>query len=1215
MQQGKSNALVLWQWNCRGFRKKRGNLEQFIKTTGSDEAPDVICLQETGVQTKLSNYKSFCDLEEGASGECPKKKPIVATLVRRNLPAVRRDIGEDTTAANHVLVELIPDRKHRGSSIFVLNIYSSPRSNHRFAKLFRKVLDLARGSTIIIVGDFNAHHTEWGYKRATTKGRNLWLDAHQEGFSLVTDSAHPTRMGNSVSDDTTPDLTFTKNTRKEATWLNTHENLGSDHYIITITVETRIAKHNGKQLRIVDWDTFRKIRDAERVYDINDVPLTSDIDDIQEWAEQLHRDTKQATKDIPVEADLYQADAKLLHMWEAKQGLQKRLRKQKLNRNLRRRLAALNRDIENYANQLMRQNWYSTCDSMESQIGLAKTWNLLRCLIDPESSKTTQRHNLSILLHRFEGSDKELIETIRQKYIGDCSAEVLPPYSGTGNETMDRPLTVHEVRGAIHNLRTRSAPGPDGITNKMLRNLDNNSVEALTRYMNVCWERGQIPGQWKTAKVVMIPKSGKKLQIENLRPISLTSCAGKLMEHVILNRINKYMEENGLFPHTMIGFRPKLSTQDVMIRLKHDIIDGAHCSPLDTRAILGIDLTKAFDCVRHTAILENLTKLGLGRRTYDYVSNFLSDRTATLSVGGIQSDTLELGSRGTPQGSVLSPFLFNVAMIGLPELLDNIHGLQYSLYADDVTLWVPGGSDGQIQDTLQRAIEVIETYVIPRGLNCSPEKSALLLYRPTSRGRRTDSVAPDIQLFTCGGQRIPTVSSIRVLGLRIQANGHNSETILALEKSVHQTTRLISRIANRHHGMKEHNLVRLVQAFVISRVTYVAPFLHLKRDEEAKLNAMIRRAYKQAIGIPLTAPTARFEALGLHNTLSEIIEAQRLSQRERLIQSLTGRHILKSLGIFPAGIPRAKIDLPAEIGDRMHIPPLPKNMHPVHNQERRQARAKALHKRYEKSEDVVYVDAADYIARDAMALAVVNFRGDSIASCSVRTTDTEVGEEAAIALAMTASPKIKFIVSDSKSAILNYSRGRISPEASQILKSRSHDERNGKIYLIWAPAHSGLAGNECAHDAARGFTDRAGVDTSDPDAHSLRWTGRDRLVSYRELTTHYRLERARYPPAHPSLSKRQSVVWRLLQTNSYPNPVAYSHCYPGQFSDKCRRCKERADLAHILWACPQATPQSRKISSNEQWETVLLSSDPANQVWAVQLAEDAARTQGLLADA
>ncbi|KAM7294232.1 hypothetical protein ISCGN_023749 [Ixodes scapularis] len=204
------------------------------------------------------------------------------------------------------------------------------------------------------------------------------------------------------------------------------------------------------------------------------------------------------------------------------------------------------------------------------------------------------------------------------------------------------------------------------------------------------------------------------------------------MEHVVLRRINDFMERNQLFPHTMVGFRPHLSTQDVMLMLKHQIIDGEKSSHLDTRVILGLDLTKAFDTIRHDAVLENLEKLGVKRRTFNYSQDFLSDRTAQISIGGVTSDDINLGGRGTPQGSVLSPYLFNVAMIELPAKLNKIEGLHHSIYADDITLWMTGGCDGFIQDTLQEAIRTIEEYVTPRGLTCSPQKSELLLLKPVS---------------------------------------------------------------------------------------------------------------------------------------------------------------------------------------------------------------------------------------------------------------------------------------------------------------------------------------------------------------------------------------------------------------------------------------------------------------------------------------------------
>lgn len=412
--------------------------------------------------------------------------------------------------------------------------------------------------------------------------------------------------------------------------------------------------------------------------------------------------------------------------------------------------------------------------------------------------------------------------------------------------------------------------------------------------------------------------------------------------------------------------------------------------------------------------------------------------------------------------------------------------------------------------------------------------------------------------------------------------------------------------------MKEANLLRLVQAFVISRVTYATPYLRLQRAEAIKIDALLRRAYKRAIGLPLNTSTERFEALGLTNSLDELIEAQRLGQLVRLTYSTTGRHILDSLGIAHPHSAPTSVAIPSTIQENIQVSPLPRNMHPTHNRERREARARALQRRFAKVENVAYADAADYAGREAMAIAVVNNQGNTIASCSIRARDSVVGEEVAIALAMVASTKIKTIISDSKSAILNFSRGHISREASAILISGLHlENRTGKINLIWTPAHSGLAGNESAHEAARGFTDRA---DGPSDAELVPMSGRDRLLWYSDIIGHYRLGRARFPPAHPSLSKRHSVVWRLLQTHSYPNPLVYSYCYPGRYSPQCHRCQERADLAHMLWQCPQAITNGRTITNSEQWETVLLSSSPEDQLWAVQLAEDAARAQGLTAD-
>ncbi|XP_077531234.1 amine oxidase [flavin-containing] B-like [Haemaphysalis longicornis] len=93
--------------------------------------------------------------------------------------------------------------------------------------------------------------------------------------------------------------------------------------------------------------------------------------------------------------------------------------------------------------------------------------------------------------------------------------------------------------------------------------------------------------------------------------------------------------------------------------IKQQIIDGGSGG---VKAILGLDLEKAFDNVRHSYILKSISDLGLGARFHDYVRSFLSGRKATLRVAEMESRTLDLGDRGTPQGAVISPTLFNLAM-------------------------------------------------------------------------------------------------------------------------------------------------------------------------------------------------------------------------------------------------------------------------------------------------------------------------------------------------------------------------------------------------------------------------------------------------------------------------------------------------------------------------------------------------------------------------
>ncbi|XP_037515219.1 uncharacterized protein LOC119391623 [Rhipicephalus sanguineus] len=417
------------------------------------------------------------------------------------------------------------------------------------------------------------------------------------------------------------------------------------------------------------------------------------------------------------------------------------------------------------------------------------------------------------------------------------------------------------------------------------------------------------------------------------------------MEHAFLSRINAHLDDIEAYPDTMLAFRAHLSTQDAMLQIKHQVLDN---KTRGTRAILGLDLKKAFDNAAHAAILRKMATLNLGNRAYNYVKDFLTNGSISLTLGKLASEDSSMGSVGAPQGSVISPMLFNLVMIGLLERLNAIEGVHHAIYADDITIWVCEGSDGEIEQRLQTAVEVVEQYLVGTGLVCSPEKSELLLYRPTLKGRPPKCYIRHAEheyicVRTKEGHEIPRVKQITMLGLIIESNGANGATIRNLETKITNTMRLIRRITNRHRGMKETSVVRLIHSFVISRITYVAVYHNWYTAEKAKLNTLIRRTHKMALGLPDSPSTELLLQLGIHNTLEDLIEAQQISELERLTRTRTGRSILDKLEISYHKQHGDETSLPSSIREKLQVASLPNNMHPGLNQGRRARRNASEH--------------------------------------------------------------------------------------------------------------------------------------------------------------------------------------------------------------------------------------------------------------------------------
>ncbi|XP_077553406.1 uncharacterized protein LOC144168262 [Haemaphysalis longicornis] len=594
---------------------------------------------------------------------------------------------------------------------------------------------------------------ELGYHRTTVKGRDLLDVAADAGFTHHTDTAAPTRIGTSVTRDTNPDLAFVRtrtSAKKGVEWRNTGHNMGSDHFIIELDLPTSAVGSNGnrRKHKLTDWTRFR----AECL------EPQGEITDIEKWSEDIVQATSFATTGAETDEDVQQIDSRLTHMIK--------------------RVAELGRAIDKYSRELCAQQWHATCSEADGQLHQGRTWKLLRHLLDETKSKGYHKHRLAQIMHTTikKLGQEETCKRLNERYLPSTPCENHDRYHGPANPTFDRDIDESEVRAALQNLNRKSAAGPDCVTNKALRNLNDGAIAALMAYFNRFWRAGTLPRQWKAARTILIPKP-----------------------------------DEGLYPDAMLGFRGRLSTQDAMVLLQHDILDVT-VPTQDNRAVLGLDLQSAFDKVRHSAILAQVSRLGLGERTYNFIRNFLSHRTVEIQAGDVQLPERELGSVGTPQGSVISLVLFNLLMIGVAQQLSGIPQVRYTIYADAITLWVPGGSDDHIETTLQEAVDAIEDHLANTGLRCSPRKSELLIIPPPGRYRKkAEEDSTTITLRTSDGTVITKVSNLRVLGMLLEASRSNGATVDRVITKLGITTRLIKRISTRRHGTKETSLLRLVQ--------------------------------------------------------------------------------------------------------------------------------------------------------------------------------------------------------------------------------------------------------------------------------------------------------------------------------------------------------------------------------------------------------------------
>nr|XP_050024272.1 uncharacterized protein LOC126518531 [Dermacentor andersoni] len=594
--------------------------------------------------------------------------------------------------------------------------------------------------------------------------------------------------------------------------------------------------------------------------------------------------------------------------------------------------------------------------------------------------------------------------------------------------------------------------------------------------------------------------------------------------------------------------------------------------------------------------------LGIRGKMYNFIAGFLEERSCQVEVGH-DASAIRTNRVGVPQGSVISPTLFNIAMHQLPKRLADVSGLKHAAYADDVTVWAHQGCIGEQEDVLQRALDIIHAYAKETGLHTAPDKTEFFVIHGDRSTFGKQEEKQSFKLYI-GDQPITRKSTIRILSMHLDENCTANTWFQCVTKTSKQILHALRRISTRTRGVTEREMRQFAQAFLVSRIMYGLPYHPVNRTQLHTLDRLLNEAKRIVTGLPRYTSLEALKSCSKLNNLSDLVDMHIYTQETRLRATKAGRHTPMLLGYDVHKMPILPNNTPPwEITALTNGRPLPLNMDPT-----QRMRRLAYAKRHAKAtsslsltECIVYTDAAlpaDDVSNTCYATAWYDQTNENqnrrhhISAEAMSSTSAELMAildylEWALATSSQADPVDHHVYTDSPAAhracaniiytdpVLQNIRHQ-----ARLLRECGHD-----VTIHWVHAHCGIPGNEKAHRLARAHLSTALARASDNPYPLLATTPEvadpmaDKHVTKQRRGAY--LAAVGNPLSIPSLppkvfTRRESVLLRRIQTSTLLTPHLLNRFHKGgtppPVSGFCSMCACRADLNHLCWECPLYIP-------------------------------------------
>ncbi len=513
----------------------------------------------------------------------------------------------------------------------------------------------------------------------------------------------------------------------------------------------------------------------------------------------------------------------------------------------------LKKELRKEISKCRNKSWQDFCTQADSAKNVSRIIQIMEnppprmmSLLETNGTVLNPRKSLEKLLNTHFPEGKIMTDPTQIHRCAQGDADEERDFTG-----VCRYITATKVRAALCSFGDYKASGPDEIPPIALRYLGENFLQAITMLYQLSVATGKIPAAWRNMNVVFIPKAGKMdyAVAKAYRPITLSNFLLKGLERIIQWFIMEYVIPEPLFgQHAYTKGRSCETALSMFI----DDVEKAIFSK-DFLLAVSLDCSGAFDCINFGSAKESMKRKSVPDNIIRWYCNLLRVREVAANVQG-QNATV-LPARGSPQGGVLSPTIWNLIVDTI--LTEFRQGPVKILgYADDILIYTSGQDAHLLGEILQPALNKIVKWGRENGLSFNPTKTHAVLFRHNKR----DIKYPKMEM---SGSALELVDSFKYLGVEIQKN---LSWLPHIQERTNKCKYLLAKCRNvigKSWGLTPDKMEWVHTAIVRPKLTYgsVVWAANMTKNMSLKITQVQRLALLAIIHPLRSAPTAGLEAM------------------------------------------------------------------------------------------------------------------------------------------------------------------------------------------------------------------------------------------------------------------------------------------------------------------------------------------------------------------